>query len=220
MGATKRAAEIVLQNLTTRKHDTIFSMVRFGNVLGSSGSVVPLFTKQIKEGGPVTVTHQDINRYFMTIPEAASLVIQAGSMAKGGELFVLDMGGVIKIADLARKMITLMGHTVKDKNNPSGEIEVLYTGLRPGEKLYEELLIGDNVSGTNHSKIMMAEEAFIGEEALQKILVNLELNILDQNAQELQMLLKKLVLEYHSNQENVDLLVTSKTHTNKPNQLH
>ena len=158
MGASKRMAELVLQGLSKRQTKTRFTMVRFGNVLGSSGSVVPLFREQIKRGGPVTVTHPDIIRYFMTIPEAAELVIQAGSMGTGGDVFVLDMGDPVKIVDLARRMIHLSGFEVKDEKTPNGDIEIQYTGLRPGEKLYEELLIGDNVSGTEHSRIMRAEE--------------------------------------------------------------
>ncbi len=158
MGATKRMAELVLQGLHERGSGTRFCMVRFGNVLASSGSVVPLFRDQIKRGGPVTVTHPEIIRYFMTIPEAAQLVLQAGSMAKGGDVFVLDMGKPVKIADLARRMIHLMGLSVRDDDNPDGDIEVLYTGLRPAEKLYEELLIGDNVAGTEHPRIMRAVE--------------------------------------------------------------
>lgn len=158
MGTTKRVAELVLQGLAQRQTKTRFTMVRFGNVLGSSGSVVPLFRQQIKQGGPVTVTHPDIIRYFMTIPEAAELVIQAGSMGKGGDVFVLDMGDPVKIIDLARRMIHLSGLEIKDKNHPHGDIEIKYSGLRPGEKLFEELLIGDNVSGTEHERIMRAEE--------------------------------------------------------------
>jgi FlaA1/EpsC-like NDP-sugar epimerase len=158
MGASKRMAELVLQGLTERQSTTRFSMVRFGNVLGSSGSVVPLFREQIKQGGPVTVTHPDILRYFMTIPEAAELVMQAGSMGEGGDVFVLDMGKPIKIVDLAKKMIHLSGLKVKDNEHIHGDIEIQFTGLRPGEKLYEELLIGDNISGTNHELIMRAEE--------------------------------------------------------------
>lgn len=167
MGTTKRLAELVLQAFAARSTSTIFNMVRFGNVLGSSGSVVPLFKKQIKAGGPITVTHPDIIRYFMTIPEAVDLVIQAGSMAHGGEVFVLDMGEPVKITDLARKMIYLSGLTVKDENNPSGDIEIKYTGLRPGEKLYEELLIGDNPAPTTHERIMKANEKFIPMEILE-----------------------------------------------------
>lgn len=158
MGASKRLAELVLQALSKRQCQTTFSMVRFGNVLGSSGSVVPLFRKQIKNGGPITVTHPDITRYFMTIPEASQLVIQAGAMGKGGDVFVLDMGEPVQITDLARKMIHLSGLTERNESNPSGDISISFSGLRPGEKLYEELLIGDNVEGTSHSRIMTANE--------------------------------------------------------------
>ena len=161
MGATKRFSELVLQGLNHRGSPTTFSMVRFGNVLASSGSVVPLFREQIRNGGPVTVTHPEIYRYFMTIPEAAALVLQAGSMAKGGDVFVLDMGKPVRIRDLAEKMIHLMGLTVRDDEHPDGDIEIRYTGLRPAEKLYEELLIGSNVMGTQHMSIMRAEEDFL-----------------------------------------------------------
>lgn len=158
MGATKRFAEIVLQAVAARQQNTRFCMVRFGNVLGSSGSVVPLFSEQIRRGGPVTVTHPEVRRYFMTIPEAASLVLQAGTMARGGEVFVLDMGQPVKIDELARRMIALSGLSVRDERNPDGDIEIEYTGLRPAEKLYEELLIGENVSGTEHPMILRAFE--------------------------------------------------------------
>ncbi len=158
MGASKRLAELVLQALSKRQQTTRFCMVRFGNVLGSSGSVVPLFREQIRRGGPVTVTHKDIIRYFMMIPEAAQLVIQAGAMGHGGDVFVLDMGEPVKIADLAKRMIHLMGLEVKDDIHPNGDIEIRYTGLRPGEKLYEELLIGENVRQTAHPRIMAADE--------------------------------------------------------------
>ena len=164
MGATKRMAELVLQGLTQEqgiKHKTRFCMVRFGNVLGSSGSVVPLFRRQIKEGGPITLTHPDITRFFMTIPEAAQLVIQAGAMGKGGDVFVLDMGDPVKIKDLATKMVRLSGFEVKSDTNPHGDIEIKCTGLRPGEKLYEELLIGDNVGETTHERIMTASEVML-----------------------------------------------------------
>ena len=161
MGATKRFAELVLQALQERSESTTFCMVRFGNVLASSGSVVPLFREQIRHGGPVTVTHPDIIRYFMTIPEAAQLVIQAGSMGQGGDVFVLDMGKPVLIRDLAYRMIHLMGLTVRDDNDPEGDIEIHYTGLRPAEKLYEELLIGNDVVGTDHQRIMRAAEAYL-----------------------------------------------------------
>ena len=161
MGTSKRLAELVLQALAKRQEETQFTMVRFGNVLGSSGSVVPLFHRQIQQGGPITVTHPDIIRYFMTIPEAAQLVIQAGSMGKGGDVFVLDMGEPVKITSLARKMIHLSGLSEKHEQNPSGDIAIEYSGLRPGEKLYEELLVGDNVEGTSHPRIMTANEVHL-----------------------------------------------------------
>ncbi|EKF73289.1 polysaccharide biosynthesis protein [Alcanivorax hongdengensis A-11-3] len=167
MGATKRFAELVLQAMADRGSDTIFSMVRFGNVLGSSGSVVPLFRDQIQKGGPVTVTHPDVIRYFMTIPEASQLVIQAGAMARGGEVFVLDMGEPVRILDLAKTMIHLMGLSVKDEQNPNGDIEIAFTGLRPGEKLYEELLIGECSVGTEHEMIMQATEERLSWDEIQ-----------------------------------------------------
>jgi FlaA1/EpsC-like NDP-sugar epimerase len=174
MGATKRMAELVLQGLSKRQSKTLFCMVRFGNVLGSSGSVVPLFREQIRKGGPVTVTHPDIIRYFMTIPEAAQLVIQAGAMGVGGDVFVLDMGEQVKIVDLAYKMIRLMGYDVKDKNNPHGDIEVVFTGLRPGEKLFEELLVGECSEGTAHSRIMKAHELDLPWEKFSLLLDSLD----------------------------------------------
>lgn len=158
MGASKRLSELVLQGLSRQGGATRFCMVRFGNVLGSSGSVVPLFRKQIAAGGPITLTHPDITRYFMTIPEAAQLVIQAGAMGLGGEVFVLDMGQPVRIIDLAKRMIRLSGLTELNDENPEGDIAIRVVGLRPGEKLYEELLIGDNVEGTSHSLIMRAYE--------------------------------------------------------------
>ena len=166
MGTTKRMAELVLQALAARDNGTRFCMVRFGNVLGSSGSVIPLFKKQIAAGGPVTVTHPEIIRYFMTIPEAAQLVIQAGAMGMGGDVFVLEMGEPVRIIDLATNLIQLSGLQVKDEANPDGDIEIQLTGLRPGEKLYEELLIGENVSGTSHERIMAAEEHYLSWELL------------------------------------------------------
>ncbi len=161
MGATKRIAELGLQAFSEQKNETRFCMVRFGNVLGSSGSVIPLFKKQIASGGPVTVTHPDIIRYFMTIPEAAQLVIQAGAMGKGGDVFVLDMGEPVKITDLATNLIRLSGLEVKSEQNPHGDIEMAFSGLRPGEKLFEELLIGENVEQTAHERIMSAQESYL-----------------------------------------------------------
>jgi FlaA1/EpsC-like NDP-sugar epimerase len=160
MGASKRMAELVLQALAAQAESggTCFGMVRFGNVLGSSGSVVPLFRSQLARGGPLTVTHAEVTRYFMTIPEAAQLVLQAGAMARGGEVFVLDMGEPVRIMDLARRMVELSGMTVRDAAHPGGDVEIVVTGLRPGEKLYEELLIGDNPTPTAHPRIMMAHE--------------------------------------------------------------
>ena len=160
MGASKRLCELVLQAFATEESHTCFSMVRFGNVLGSSGSVVPLFRRQIKAGGPVTITHKDITRFFMTIPEAAQLVIQAGAMAKGGDVFLLDMGAPVKIIDLARRMIELSGLTVRDRHHPEGDIEIVETALRPGEKLYEELLIAGHPQKTEHPRIFKAHEYF------------------------------------------------------------
>jgi FlaA1/EpsC-like NDP-sugar epimerase len=161
MGASKRMAEMVLQAMAAANGKTRFCMVRFGNVLGSSGSVVPLFRAQLASGGPLTVTHPDVTRYFMTIPEAAQLVLYAGAMAKGGEVFVLDMGEPVRIMDLARRMIELSGLTMRDQDSPDGDIAITITGLRPGEKLYEELLIGDNPASTDHPRIMKAHEEFL-----------------------------------------------------------
>ena len=179
MGASKRLAEMALQALADTPSKTRFSMVRFGNVLGSSGSVVPRFRRQIRDGGPITVTHPDMTRYFMTIPEAAQLVIQAGAMAKGGDVFVLDMGDPVKIFDLATRMIELSGLCVRSENNPDGDIEIEITGLRPGEKLFEELLIGNNPRPTSHPRIMKAHEEFLAWPVLQDKLQQLEA-LLDQ----------------------------------------
>jgi FlaA1/EpsC-like NDP-sugar epimerase len=184
MGASKRLAEMVLQALAaergTSRRGTCFSMVRFGNVLGSSGSVVPLFRQQIMDGGPITLTHSDVTRYFMTIPEAAQLVIQSSAMAGSGEVFVLDMGEPVRIVDLARRMVELSGLTVYDDTHPDGDIEITVTGLRPGEKLYEELLISDNPEPTQHPRIMKAQEAFLPWVELEPMLRELR-DLLDAN---------------------------------------
>lgn len=204
MGASKRLAEMVLQALAAVKRGTKFSMVRFGNVLGSSGSVVPKFRQQIREGGPVTLTHAEITRYFMTIPEAAQLVIQAGAMSKGGDVFVLDMGQSVKIMDLARRMIELSGLTVKDDLNPDGDIEIEITGLRPGEKLYEELLIGDNPKPTAHSRIMKAQEEFMPWEELNAKLKAMEMALAANDVGVVRLMLEKLVKGYSPNEAIVD----------------
>ena len=197
MGATKRFAELVLQALAEQAgSDTCFSMVRFGNVLGSSGSVVPLFREQIKTGGPVTLTHAEVTRYFMTIPEAAQLVIQAGAMAKGGEVFVLDMGQPVKIYDLAKRMIELSGLSVKNAETGVGDIEIVVTGLRPGEKLYEELLIGENPTATSHPRIMMAKEDFLPWAALEAELTLMQKGLAGNDFQALVGQLQRLVNGY------------------------
>ena len=206
MGATKRFAEIVLQAMQDRQRQTRFCMVRFGNVLGSSGSVVPLFQDQIRAGGPVTVTHQDVRRYFMTIAEAASLVLQAGSMAKGGEVFVLDMGQPVRIDDLARRMIALSGRTVRDARNVDGDIEIQYTGLRPGEKLYEELLIGENVSGTEHPMIMRAMEHSPGWNAVQALITEMQRALEKFDCERARQLLGQAVREYQPATQMHDLV--------------
>jgi FlaA1/EpsC-like NDP-sugar epimerase len=196
MGATKRFAEIVLQGLQRRGSKTRFCMVRFGNVLASSGSVVPLFSEQINAGGPVTVTHPEVIRYFMTIPEAAQLVIQAGSMAEGGDVFVLDMGKPVRICDLARRMIHLAGFTVRDEKNPDGDIEIAYTGLRPAEKLYEELLIGNNVTGTDHPMILRAIEHSLPWDRVQELLNEIMAAMSAFDCQRTLQLLRDVVAEY------------------------
>jgi FlaA1/EpsC-like NDP-sugar epimerase len=209
MGASKRMAELVLQGLAKRQADTRFSMVRFGNVLGSSGSVVPLFRTQIKNNGPVTVTHPDIIRYFMTIPEAAQLVLQAGTMGKGGDVFVLDMGEQVKIADLARKMIRLMGLEVKDDHNPDGDIEITYTGLRPGEKLYEELLIGDDPQGTDHPRIMRAQELSLSWPEVEEVINKLDEACHDFNCENVRTILQQTPLGFTPNNGIDDLVWNS-----------
>ncbi|WOE74815.1 polysaccharide biosynthesis protein [Alterisphingorhabdus coralli] len=200
MGATKRAAEQILQSFADISKITRFSMVRFGNVLGSSGSVVPLFRRQIEAGGPVTLTHKDITRYFMTIPEAAALVIQAGGMAKSGEVFVLDMGKPVRIEKLARTMIQLSGLTVRDPDNPDGDIEITEVGLRPGEKLYEELLIGEQPKTTKHERIMMAHEGYLDWNKLSKLLHSLDNCRIPEDAINL---LQELVPEFDHRRDNL-----------------
>ncbi len=204
MGASKRLAEMALQALAASTSGTKYSMVRFGNVLGSSGSVVPKFRQQIRDGGPITLTHPEITRYFMTIPEASQLVIQAGAMAKGGDVFVLDMGESVKIMDLARRMIELSGLTLKDDQNPDGDIEIEITGLRPGEKLYEELLIGDNPKPTSHSRIMKAHEEFVPWAELEGKLKSLEMALNVNDVGVIRLMMEKLVVGYTPNDEIVD----------------
>jgi FlaA1/EpsC-like NDP-sugar epimerase len=207
MGASKRLAEMVLQaqaDALLPGNKTRFSMVRFGNVLGSSGSVVPLFRRQIKDGGPITLTDERITRYFMTIPEAAQLVIQAGAMANGGDVFVLDMGEPVKIMDLARRMVELSGLSVRNDDNPEGDIEIAVTGLRPGEKLYEELLIGDNPLPTSHKRIMKAHEEFVPWALLQIKLSELNHALDGNDVPLIRSLLKGLVPGYQPDGEVVD----------------
>ena len=204
MGASKRLAEMALQALAVNNTGTKFSMVRFGNVLGSSGSVVPKFRQQIRDGGPISLTHPEVTRYFMTIPEASQLVIQAGAMAKGGDVFVLDMGQSVKIIDLARRMIELSGLTLKDDENPDGDIEIEITGLRPGEKLYEELLIGDNPKPTAHSRIMKAHEEFIPWVDLESKLNALEMALNVNDVSVIRLMMQQLVTGYTPSDEIVD----------------
>ncbi|MBY5652304.1 polysaccharide biosynthesis protein [Rhizobium leguminosarum] len=212
MGASKRLAEMVLQALAAEsavdRMRTNFSMVRFGNVLGSSGSVVPLFRQQIKDGGPVTLTHPDITRYFMTISEASQLVIQAGAMAEGGDVFLLDMGEPVRIADLARKMVELSGLAVRDEDNPEGDIELSVTGLRPGEKLFEELLIGDNPETTEHPRIMKAREDFLSWPELSRRLNTLNAALDRNDMIAARATLAELVSGYSSTGEVSDLAFT------------
>ena len=210
MGATKRFAEMVLQGMSERGGKTRFCMVRFGNVLESSGSVVPLFREQIRRGGPITVTHRDVIRYFMTIPEASQLVLQAGAMARGGDVFVLDMGKPMRIDDLARRMVRLSGLTTRDDENPDGDIEISYTGLRPAEKLYEELLIGNNVSGTDHPMIMRAMEHSLPWQATQRQLQQLLAALGSFDVRAAREILLETVVEYRPHADIVDLVWQSK----------
>jgi FlaA1/EpsC-like NDP-sugar epimerase len=210
MGATKRLAELVLQALQERTTQTRFCIVRFGNVLASSGSVVPLFQEQIRRGGPVTVTHPDVIRYFMTIPEAAQLVIQAGSMAKGGDVFVLDMGRPVRIDDLARRLVNLMGLTVRDADNPDGDIEIEYTGLRTAEKLFEELLIGTNVTGTDHPMILRAMEHRLAWPRMELLLNELLVALASFDCHRAVALLAEAVAEYEADVDIRDYVWTRK----------
>jgi FlaA1/EpsC-like NDP-sugar epimerase len=208
MGASKRISELVLQAIAdsaAKEGRSIrFSMVRFGNVLGSSGSVAPLFSAQIRAGGPITLTHPEVTRYFMTIPEAAQLVIQSSAMAVGGDVFVLDMGQPVRIYDLAVKMVYLSGLMLMDEANPHGDIEIAVTGLRPGEKLYEELLIGNDPQPTTHPKIMKAHEEFLSWNELESELERLNLAMETCDTQLLRNALKILVPGYHPNGDSVD----------------
>lgn len=210
MGASKRLTELICQAFANAQSKTRFCMVRFGNVLGSSGSVVPLFRKQIEQGGPINVTHPEITRYFMTIPEAAQLVIQAGAMGEGGEVFVLDMGEPVRILDLAVNMVRLSGLEVRDAEHPEGDIEIVYSGLRPGEKLYEELLIGDDVRRTRHDRIMTSKERFWEWPRLETFLNELEQAFIEADHVHIRQLLQSAPLDYHPLDEIADLVWTAR----------
>jgi FlaA1/EpsC-like NDP-sugar epimerase len=199
MGASKRMAELILQAMADRAgtHDTRFCLVRFGNVLGSSGSVVPMFREQLAQGGPLTITHPEVTRYFMTIPEAAQLVLQAAAMATGGEVFVLDMGEPVRILDLARRLVGLSGLSVRDAAQPDGDIEFSFIGLRPGEKLYEELLIGNNPTATAHPRIMKAHEDFMAWPELMIQLEQLQQAARAENVVAIRLLLRACVHGFH-----------------------
>ena len=204
MGASKRLAEMILQALAAENPSLKLSIVRFGNVLGSSGSVVPKFREQIKEGGPITITHPEITRFFMTIPEASQLVIQAGAMATSGDVFVLDMGKPVKIIQLAERMIELSGLSIKNQENPDGDIEIEITNLRPGEKLYEELLIGNNPKPTSHNRIMKAHETFLDWQKLEDKIEALTIALNKNDVQIVRQLLRKLVVDYQPTMDVVD----------------
>ncbi len=220
MGSTKRLAEMALQALSreaapvlyghpdavNQLNKTRFTMVRFGNVLGSSGSVIPLFREQIRRGGPVTVTHPKITRYFMTIPEAAQLVLQAGSMGQGGDVFVLDMGAPVQIVELAEKMIHLSGFSVRSEKNPKGDVAIEFTGLRPGEKLYEELLIGDNVTPTEHPMIMSADEHYLPWDDFRVVMASLMQALRDEDFEQIRRILRATVDGYAPREDIVDWL--------------
>ncbi len=217
MGASKRLSELCVQAIfnDNKSARTNFSIVRFGNVLESSGSVIPKFTKQIKEGGPITLRHKDVSRYFMTVIEAAQLVIQAGAMGKNAEVFVLDMGNSIKIKDIIEKMIKLSGLTIKDTQNPTGDIEIKITGLKPGEKLHEELLIGDNPQKTNHPKIQKASDPYILFDQLNEYLTKLKFLIANNNANEVKNYLHNFIKSYVSNADIIDHIYIEKNNNQK-----
>ncbi len=205
MGATKRFSELVLQSMS-KDNKTKMIMVRFGNVIGSSGSAIPLFQKQIKDGGPITVTHPEVVRYFMSIPEAAELVIQAGAMGEGGDVFVLDMGEPVKIVELAKRLISLSGMELTDENNTNGDIEIVFTGLKPGEKLFEELLIGDNANHTEHERILKAQEEFIHKDLLDEYFIRLKAAQKEGNVHALKNILKEAISGFTPDEEIVDVL--------------
>lgn len=211
MGASKRFAELALQALQTRTTHTRFCMVRFGNVLGSSGSVVPLFREQIARGGPVTVTHPNVMRYFMTIPEAAQLVLHAGSMSKGGEVFMLEMGKPVRVADLAKRMINLLGLTVRDEEHPDGDIEIVYTGLRPAEKLFEELSTGSSIARTQHPKVLHARERLLPWDQVRDVLEELSSALNRFDCERARQLLMRTVAEYTPSGDIQDLVWARKT---------
>src|SRR5205085_2400694 len=212
MGASKQVAELVIQALADRPEcRTRFGIVRFGNVLDSSGSVVQRFRKQIAEGGPVTVTHKEITRFFMSIPEATQLVLQASAMARHGEVFVLDMGEPVKIADLARNMITLSGMTVRDENNVHGDIGIEFVGLRPGEKLYEELFVGEETLQTTHPRIKMAKERFLPMEQLKRHLTELQAAVASSDPSLVRAKLGELIAPDEGALEPVELEIVART---------
>ena len=238
MGASKRLAEMVLQALSREKEvqfyhpelfglekgqsvtsNTYFTMVCFGNVLGSSGSVIPVFREQIRTGGPITVTHPEINRYFMTIPEAAQLVIQAGAMGQDGDVFVLEMGEPVKIVDLAKRMISLSGLTLRDEQSPDGDIEIAFSGLRPGEKLYEELLIGDNVTGTDHPRICRASEEMLPWQELKQVLDEILSTLHEHRYKITRELLLRYVNGYKPSAKVVDWLYKQPEHAAEQDQV-
>ena len=213
MGASKRFAEMILQSFAAdieNKSSTKMTMVRFGNVLGSSGSALPLFKRQIQNGGPVTVTDPEIIRYFMSIPEAATLVIQAGAMGYGGDVFLLDMGEPVKILELAKRLIKLSGYELIDADNPGGDIEIVFTGLRPGEKLYEELLIGDNVAKTQHKQIFQANEDFLEKKDMDNFLDLLNEAAFNNDIEKLKNIFKDSIHGFNPEKEIIDIISTQK----------